>query len=209
MHTDSSLQEFRQLTSALGENLRYFADETCQPFQTVETDKEYQTRNRAAARRLAKSTPNFPAAVNNALNPPSARPIVPESEPMQEGAKIQLHSRSQESGQRPSTSRHRKLIFTRIIQNRLSYTVQPIRYQRNWSAFFLHLFYYFCANCVTPTRVKVGIVISRTITTAPATITQHLKSYNFRNFARFDMWSSQASQTRLANSLLVFGNLPP
>ncbi|KAF8879128.1 hypothetical protein BD779DRAFT_1162769 [Infundibulicybe gibba] len=64
MHTDTSLHVFQQLTTVLGAALRYFADETCRHFQTFETDKEYQARSRASARRLAK--------VPGAAHPPDA-----------------------------------------------------------------------------------------------------------------------------------------
>lgn len=49
MHTDTSLRVFRQVTALLGDALRYFANETCKRFNTVETDLEYQARNRATA----------------------------------------------------------------------------------------------------------------------------------------------------------------
>ncbi|RDB17809.1 hypothetical protein Hypma_000673 [Hypsizygus marmoreus] len=54
MHTDSSLRVLRQVTKALGDGLRFFADETCRHFDTFETDGEYQAWNRAAARQAAK-----------------------------------------------------------------------------------------------------------------------------------------------------------
>ena len=55
MHTDTSLKVFCHATSLLGDALRYFALETCCHFNTVETDSEYQARNRALAKRLAKA----------------------------------------------------------------------------------------------------------------------------------------------------------
>lgn len=55
MHTDSSLEVLRSVTEVLGNSLRFFADETCRHFRTVETDSEYQARSRAANRRLAQS----------------------------------------------------------------------------------------------------------------------------------------------------------
>lgn len=55
MHTDSSLAVFREATVLLGDGLRYFALETCNHFDTVESDGEYQARSRAHARRVAKS----------------------------------------------------------------------------------------------------------------------------------------------------------
>ena len=56
MHTDTTLQVFRQTTTLLGDALRYFANETCKHFKTFETDKEYQARTRATARRVAKES---------------------------------------------------------------------------------------------------------------------------------------------------------
>ena len=90
MHTDSSLQEFRQLTTILGEHLRYFADETCQHFQTFETDKEYQARSRAAARRLAKST-------ESPLQPLPGHSVEPVPPPLQTSAPVT------KAGKRPKT----------------------------------------------------------------------------------------------------------
>jgi hypothetical protein len=106
MHTDTSLQEFRQLTTVLGEHLRYFADETCQHFRTFETDNEYQARNRAAARRLAKSTPSLSVAANNtepAIGPLSAGPVIPDPQ-MQASLKVsQPPAPFAKSGKQPKT----------------------------------------------------------------------------------------------------------
>jgi hypothetical protein len=55
MHTDSSLAVFREVTTVLGDSLRFFANETCRHFTTVETDREYQARQRTQARKYAKS----------------------------------------------------------------------------------------------------------------------------------------------------------
>jgi hypothetical protein len=44
------------MTTLLGDALRYFANETCKHFKTFETDKEYQARTRATARRVAKES---------------------------------------------------------------------------------------------------------------------------------------------------------
>ncbi|TFK76058.1 hypothetical protein BDN72DRAFT_930755 [Pluteus cervinus] len=49
MHTDSSLRVLRQVITSLCNALRYFAYETCKNFKTVETDKEYQARQRQTA----------------------------------------------------------------------------------------------------------------------------------------------------------------
>lgn len=51
MHTDSSLEVLDIITIAFGQKLRDFAEETCKNFDTMETDKEYQARKRAEARR--------------------------------------------------------------------------------------------------------------------------------------------------------------
>jgi len=51
MHTDSSLEVLDIITIAFGQKLRDFAEETCKNFDTVETDREYQTWKRAEARR--------------------------------------------------------------------------------------------------------------------------------------------------------------
>ncbi|TFK59842.1 hypothetical protein BDN72DRAFT_780189 [Pluteus cervinus] len=48
MHTDSSIRVLRRVTTVLSDSLRYFASETCQAFQTVETEKEYDARRRKA-----------------------------------------------------------------------------------------------------------------------------------------------------------------
>jgi len=55
MHTDSSLEVLDIITIAFGQKLRNFAEETCKNFDTVETDKEYQARKRAEARRESRS----------------------------------------------------------------------------------------------------------------------------------------------------------
>ncbi|KAF8955983.1 hypothetical protein BDZ97DRAFT_1672464, partial [Flammula alnicola] len=74
MHTDTTLQIFRQTTTLMGDALRYFANETCKHFQTFKTDKEYQARNRATTRRLAKaSAPN--AAVVSQVTPEKAATV--------------------------------------------------------------------------------------------------------------------------------------
>ena len=84
---------------------RYFADETCQHFQTFETDKEYQARNRAATRRVTKSTSNLPIAVNNAseptLEPLFVRPEVPEPPDLQTPHETQAPFTK--GGKRPKT----------------------------------------------------------------------------------------------------------
>ncbi|KAF8871117.1 hypothetical protein BD779DRAFT_1454508 [Infundibulicybe gibba] len=69
MHTDTSLRVFRQLTTNLGAALRYFADETCQHFQTFETDKEYQARSRA----IPLATPEHPPCIPDAVLPASGK----------------------------------------------------------------------------------------------------------------------------------------
>lgn len=69
MHTDSSLKVLEAVTVELGKSLRYFAEETCKHFATVETDNEYAARSRAAtkceATREAGTTgpSNLPAAL--------------------------------------------------------------------------------------------------------------------------------------------------
>jgi len=55
MHTDSSLEVLDIITIAFGQKLRDFAEETCKNFDTMETDKEYQARKRAEARRESHS----------------------------------------------------------------------------------------------------------------------------------------------------------
>lgn len=54
MHTDSSLEVFDIITVAFGQKMRSFAEETCKDFNTMETDKEYQARKRAEARRESR-----------------------------------------------------------------------------------------------------------------------------------------------------------
>ncbi|PBK60412.1 hypothetical protein ARMSODRAFT_898121 [Armillaria solidipes] len=55
MHTDSSLAEFRLVTTGFTNALRHFTDVTCQAFDTVETDAEYAKRKRNEARRQQKA----------------------------------------------------------------------------------------------------------------------------------------------------------
>lgn len=55
MHTDSSLKVFDHITSTFGDALRFFAQETCVHFATVETDSEYGARSRALQRRFTRS----------------------------------------------------------------------------------------------------------------------------------------------------------
>lgn len=54
MHTDSSLQVLKNVTVALGQEIRYFAEETSKHFKTLETDREFAARNRAETRRQAR-----------------------------------------------------------------------------------------------------------------------------------------------------------
>jgi hypothetical protein len=79
MHTDSSLNVFRELTRVLGDSLRFFADETCTHFKTLETPSEYQARNRATARRLAKVAVSAPPLSSIIPAPPPLIPEVPVS----------------------------------------------------------------------------------------------------------------------------------
>lgn len=55
MHTDSSLKVLDDVTTTLGDSLRFFAEETSIHFDTVELDKEYRARGRAAARRFTRA----------------------------------------------------------------------------------------------------------------------------------------------------------
>jgi len=81
MHTDTTIRIFRQTTTLLGDALRYFTNETCKAFKTFETDKEYQARTRATARRIAKeSAPSASSA--SAPEPPSAPAPGPSSAPV-------------------------------------------------------------------------------------------------------------------------------
>jgi hypothetical protein len=61
MHTESSLKVLEDVTIALGQDLRYFAEETCKHFKTVETDKEFAARTRAETRRQAKQGVDKPS----------------------------------------------------------------------------------------------------------------------------------------------------
>lgn len=60
MHTDSSLKVFKHVTIAFGKAMRYFAEETCKQFNTVETASEYAARSRASARRASKKQGTVP-----------------------------------------------------------------------------------------------------------------------------------------------------
>ncbi|KAI5890309.1 uncharacterized protein SCHCODRAFT_02702895 [Schizophyllum commune H4-8] len=55
MHTSSTVKILNDLTTELGKALRHFADITCSNFCTVETDKEYQARKRAEAKRTTST----------------------------------------------------------------------------------------------------------------------------------------------------------
>ncbi|KIM42576.1 hypothetical protein M413DRAFT_408453 [Hebeloma cylindrosporum] len=77
MHTDTTLRIFRQTTTLLGDALRYFANETCKHFKTFETDKEYQARNRATARQVAKQS--APAASSAGVPPAQSQADLPSA----------------------------------------------------------------------------------------------------------------------------------
>jgi len=80
MHTDTTLRIFWQMTTLLGDVLRYFANETCKAFKTFETDKEYQARTHATARRIAKeSAPSASSASAPAPGPSSVSAPGPSS----------------------------------------------------------------------------------------------------------------------------------
>lgn len=69
MHTDSSVNVLDRTTSTLGDALRFFANETCRHFATVETDAEYRARGRAMARRFTRT-----GAQGTAPQPAGKRP---------------------------------------------------------------------------------------------------------------------------------------
>jgi hypothetical protein len=68
MHTDSSLKVLEDATVAFGQGIRFFAEETCKHFKTVETDKEFAARTWAELRKEGKKTEGKPTA----SKPPSA-----------------------------------------------------------------------------------------------------------------------------------------
>ncbi|KAJ7076247.1 hypothetical protein B0H15DRAFT_790815 [Mycena belliarum] len=69
MHTDSSLKVLEAATVLLGKQMRHFAHFTCPHFKTVETDSEYASRSRAAARREAtKANPGSNVQPSNLPN---------------------------------------------------------------------------------------------------------------------------------------------
>ncbi|KAH7924391.1 hypothetical protein BV22DRAFT_1195981 [Leucogyrophana mollusca] len=70
MHTESSLKVLDQATVLLGQRLRFFADETCKHFRTVETDKEYAARSRATQREKARAQ-----QITSSEQPQSAPPL--------------------------------------------------------------------------------------------------------------------------------------
>ncbi|KAI0055388.1 hypothetical protein BV25DRAFT_1815655 [Artomyces pyxidatus] len=55
MHTDPSLALFDTVTTSLGQEIRFFSEETCSAFQTLELTREKDARIRRAARKAAKS----------------------------------------------------------------------------------------------------------------------------------------------------------
>lgn len=54
MHTNSSLDVLDNITTAFGQRMRHFAEDTCSKFDTFETDKEHGARTRAEAARRKK-----------------------------------------------------------------------------------------------------------------------------------------------------------
>lgn len=81
MHTDSSLTVFESVTTELGKALRYFAEETCGHFKTVELDSEYSARARATARR-ENAKPKANQGSDSAAPQPSTHSAVEQAENM-------------------------------------------------------------------------------------------------------------------------------
>ena len=61
LHTDATIDLFRQTTTLLGDCFRDFKDNTWSKFDTRELKREYDVRKRRA-KRASKSTPNPSAA---------------------------------------------------------------------------------------------------------------------------------------------------
>lgn len=56
MHTTSSVEVLDRATTELGKALRYFADTICPAYATRETDREYNARKRAEAKKASKAS---------------------------------------------------------------------------------------------------------------------------------------------------------
>jgi hypothetical protein len=57
-HSDTTLKVLDNVTALLAKSLRYFAQVTCPAFNTVESDREYSARCRAAEMRASRQTGN-------------------------------------------------------------------------------------------------------------------------------------------------------
>jgi hypothetical protein len=57
MHTDPILGMFEELTTSLGDQLRFFADETCSSYNTFELPREVAARKRRQSKRLQTDIP--------------------------------------------------------------------------------------------------------------------------------------------------------
>jgi hypothetical protein len=58
MHTDYTLQILEELTTKLGDQLRFFANETCLAYSTVELPRETAARQRRKAKKAQVIAPN-------------------------------------------------------------------------------------------------------------------------------------------------------
>jgi hypothetical protein len=58
LHSETTLKVLDNVTSLLARALRYFKEVTCPCFNTVETEREYNARRRAADRRMSRQQAN-------------------------------------------------------------------------------------------------------------------------------------------------------
>jgi hypothetical protein len=87
MHTDSSLKVLLQVTTALGNRLRTFQEQTCSVFPTRELQREQTAR----LRRQVKSSATTESALSNSNElrlPNSNEPGPSKSKPRNNGARL-------------------------------------------------------------------------------------------------------------------------
>lgn len=58
VHTETTLNVLENVTARFATALRHFTEVTCPGFNTVETDREYDARRRAAEQRMARQRTN-------------------------------------------------------------------------------------------------------------------------------------------------------
>jgi hypothetical protein len=87
MHTDSSLKVLLQVTTALGNRLRTFQEQTCSVFPTRELQREQTARLRRQVKSSA-TTESVPSNSNELGPPNSNEPGPSKSKPRNNGARL-------------------------------------------------------------------------------------------------------------------------